>query len=294
MKTIYLCDIDIEGNLIEGQTKLVDRGGHTHVVPALMVPGYGWVPCSRKLLADFTNNAEKLALVINDEDDENPPYTSNIWITKPKAYHGDWDSIGCDELDDDCEDESEVEYGNWDELEDDCDEEAVEEYDEDDMPTGGSFERRNYRAKERSGFVTVHCFGPDGVVPWFGEYWCEPDETLDVEQELVYSQDGKRLLRSLNKDIDEYIIKDGVEIIEDKTFWGVYGPGEGYLNAISCIHLPNSIREISEDAFENTDVKIIVHIPLYNRLCKLLPNMKNNIWVVARLENGEETLVQFP
>lgn len=71
MKTTYLSDLNIKGHLEEGTIELIDRGGHKHVVEALRVPGYGWIPCARKLLNNYTSEAEQLAIVVNDEEDEN-------------------------------------------------------------------------------------------------------------------------------------------------------------------------------------------------------------------------------
>ncbi len=92
MKTIFLKgDLGLKGPLQVTHIVLRDRGGNKHWHKALIVPGYGEVPCSRRLEEDFTNRAEKLALVMNDENDDNPTYSSHIWITKPKVeYAGNW------------------------------------------------------------------------------------------------------------------------------------------------------------------------------------------------------------
>ena len=61
---------------------------------ALEIPGFGIVPCSKRLEKDFTNKAELLAIVQNDDNDDNPPYSSHIWVTRTKVnYAGDWDEF---------------------------------------------------------------------------------------------------------------------------------------------------------------------------------------------------------
>ena len=89
MKILYLDKLGISGNLKSGYVDLYDRGGNKHRVDALFVPGYDWVPCARKLLNNFTNDARYLALVLT-----NTTYTSTIWITRPKVtYIEDWDEL---------------------------------------------------------------------------------------------------------------------------------------------------------------------------------------------------------
>lgn len=93
MKTIYLKgDLDLEGPLQTTYVDLYDRGGHKHHHKAIVVPGFGTIPCSKRLENNFTNKAEELAIVMNDDEDKNPTFSSHIWITRPKvSYFGDWD-----------------------------------------------------------------------------------------------------------------------------------------------------------------------------------------------------------
>lgn len=93
MKTIFLKgDLDLEGPLQTTYVDLYDRGGHKHHHKALVVPGFGVIPCSKRLENNFTNKAEELAIVMNDDEDKNPTFSSHIWITRPKvSYFGDWD-----------------------------------------------------------------------------------------------------------------------------------------------------------------------------------------------------------
>lgn len=58
---------------------------------------------------------------------------------------------------------------------------------------------------------------------------------------VIYSNDGKRLLKG--KEMDDYQIKEGVQIICDRAFSGrIYG--------VKSIHLPNSLIAIGNNAFE--------------------------------------------
>ena len=68
-------------NLKKGYINLYGSTGKCYRSLALEVPGYGMVPCSRKLCNNFTNDSAKLLIVISEIDDENPPVTSSIWIT---------------------------------------------------------------------------------------------------------------------------------------------------------------------------------------------------------------------
>ena len=71
MKTIYLKgDLDLEGPLQTTYVDLYDWGGHKHHHKALVVPGFGTIPCSKRLENNFTNKAEELAIVMNDDEDK--------------------------------------------------------------------------------------------------------------------------------------------------------------------------------------------------------------------------------
>ena len=86
MQTYYLdSDLKINKNLKTGFITLVGRDGHTYRTPALYVPGYCWVPCSRRLCANPTTNPAELILVVSEPSDEYIPYTSDIWITRVKV-----------------------------------------------------------------------------------------------------------------------------------------------------------------------------------------------------------------
>ena len=92
MKTLYLeNDLNIKGRLKVGFVDLYDRGGHKHRHTALEVPGYGLVPCARKLENDFSNETKGLVLVINEEDDKDKPFSSHIWISRSSVDV--WDDL---------------------------------------------------------------------------------------------------------------------------------------------------------------------------------------------------------
>lgn len=129
----------------------------------------------------------------------------------------------------------------------------LEENERDDIPLpfAGSEANHDYRKMERNGIVSLSFFGFDGIKTDIFNYWCEPDETLDCEQSLIYSADGKRLIRSLDIFNNEYYVKEGVKRIEKGVFHGFYGPGEGACNSLSRLHLPDSVEYIDEEAFED-------------------------------------------
>ncbi len=81
MHNVYLHSLDITTPLKTGKVILTGRTGKQYLNDALYVPKYGWVPCSRKWQQNPTTDPEALVLVISDQDDDDPPVTSDIWIT---------------------------------------------------------------------------------------------------------------------------------------------------------------------------------------------------------------------
>lgn len=61
---------------------LAGRTGRRYQNEALYVPNYGWVPCTRRWQQNPTTDPRALVLVISDPDDDDPPVTSDIWITR--------------------------------------------------------------------------------------------------------------------------------------------------------------------------------------------------------------------
>ena len=70
----------------KGYITLIGSTGKRYSNLALNIPGYGMVPCSRKLSNDFTNQSDDLLLVISERDDVVAPVTSNIWVTR-RSYN---------------------------------------------------------------------------------------------------------------------------------------------------------------------------------------------------------------
>ncbi|MCM1076990.1 MAG: hypothetical protein NC411_06485 [Bacteroides sp.] len=83
MKSIDLSYIELP-ELEKGYIKLNGNSNKQYTHLALNVPGYGWVPCSQKLKANFTADPKKLMLVIEEEGDEHL-VTSSKWLTLSNA-----------------------------------------------------------------------------------------------------------------------------------------------------------------------------------------------------------------
>lgn len=81
MKSISLAYLDKYGPLESGYIQLQGSTGIKYIDRALYVPNYGWVPCSIKLKNNFTNDPNKLMLVIEEINDAENHKTSKIWVT---------------------------------------------------------------------------------------------------------------------------------------------------------------------------------------------------------------------
>ena len=66
----------------KGYITLYGRTGISYRSLALEIPGYGMVPCSKKLNREFTNQSDKLLLVISERNEPGAPITSDIWVTR--------------------------------------------------------------------------------------------------------------------------------------------------------------------------------------------------------------------
>ncbi len=128
------------------------------------------------------------------------------------------------------------------------------------LPFAGSDKRHDFRKNERNGIVSISFWGTDGLTTEVFDYWCEPDETLDSEQGLIYSADGTKLIKSLYINNEEYYIKDGVRRIENGVFQGIYGPGAGYINSICKLHLPDSIESMGDDIFDDDGMGVTIYV----------------------------------
>lgn len=82
MKTVFLSDLELDGEISRGYMTLIGSTGIHYRTPALNIPGYGWIPCSRKLKNFMTTDPDELLLVISGEDDNFRPVTSDIWVTR--------------------------------------------------------------------------------------------------------------------------------------------------------------------------------------------------------------------
>ena len=65
--------------LTEGSVILTGRTGIQYENRALLIPGHGYIPCSRKLSENFTNDSSQLVVVV---DDDNRYVTSSMWVTR--------------------------------------------------------------------------------------------------------------------------------------------------------------------------------------------------------------------
>lgn len=71
-----------KNNFKSGHVTLYDRGGNAHHNKALLIPGFGWVPCSMKLEREFTTVPQELTLIVAEPGDEHIPFTSPVWVTR--------------------------------------------------------------------------------------------------------------------------------------------------------------------------------------------------------------------
>lgn len=76
--------VELENGKIfkKGYITLYGRTGISYRSLALEIPGYGMVPCSKKLNREFTRLSDNLMLVISESDDKYSPVTSDIWVTR--------------------------------------------------------------------------------------------------------------------------------------------------------------------------------------------------------------------
>ena len=84
MRYIYLYnELKLSSPLQVGVVELWSKVSlQKYINKALLVPGYGWVPCSKALVENFTNDPKHLVLVLSEEDDLNKPVTSDIWVAR--------------------------------------------------------------------------------------------------------------------------------------------------------------------------------------------------------------------
>lgn len=82
MTTVYLNNLNGVSSIESRYMNLYGRTGIRYRNRALNIPGYGWVPCSRKLQGNFTTDPAKLMVVISEPSDDDHCVTSDIWVTR--------------------------------------------------------------------------------------------------------------------------------------------------------------------------------------------------------------------
>lgn len=83
MHNEYLFDLQ-ESEIKVGKIKLESQSGRTITRKALFIPDYGWVPCAKKLLDNFTTIPSELVIVFIDPTDDNYDNLSNIWVSRTR------------------------------------------------------------------------------------------------------------------------------------------------------------------------------------------------------------------
>jgi len=71
---------------------------------------------------------------------------------------------------------------------------------------------------------------------------------LDDGNGVLYSPDGKRLIRLINRDLEHYAIKEGTEVIADEAFIPQKGTGDRK-KKLKEIVIPNTVTHIGKGAF---------------------------------------------
>lgn len=71
---------------------------------------------------------------------------------------------------------------------------------------------------------------------------------VDDGNGVLYSPDGKRLIKLINKDLEHYAIKEGTEVIADEAFIPQKGMGDRK-KKLKEIVIPNTVTHIGKGAF---------------------------------------------
>lgn len=85
------------------------------------------------------------------------------------------------------------------------------------------------------------------------------EEGVKDEFGVIYSRDGKRLIRRVDATVDfqsmlSYNVKDGTQVICDNAFWGNHF-------SLEKVTLPNSVRAIGKAAFWGCSKLQSINIP---------------------------------
>lgn len=148
----------------------------------------------------------------------------------------------------------------------------------------GSKERRNYRKSYRCGSaqMTWHIDGGYAKTVLVREYWCEPNETLDSAQGLIYSEDMKVLIRSLDAFRETYVIAPGTIEIKENVFFFVCDVEGGKVNGLKNITLPNSLEVVPQNIFDSCACLEHIYIDPFwiEKFRKLLPKYEDKFYSV--------------
>lgn len=79
MRNEYLYNLK-EEDISEGVIIRKLRHGKYKEIKALNIPGFGWVPCAKRLVEDMTTDPDELVIVHMEPEDENTG--SDIWVTR--------------------------------------------------------------------------------------------------------------------------------------------------------------------------------------------------------------------
>lgn len=82
MRSVSLSFIKDASEIKCGHVILKGATSRSYWNRALFIPQYGWVPCSQKLITNFTTNPQELMVVESEPGDMYIPVTSPIWVTR--------------------------------------------------------------------------------------------------------------------------------------------------------------------------------------------------------------------
>ena len=123
--------------------------------------------------------------------------------------------------------------------------------------------------------------------------WEEIRNGVEDEFGVVYSKDGKRLLRCKNNNLVEYSVKYGTRVICCRSFLvlekrvkNIFAPPE---SKIKKINIPNSVIKIGDDAFSGCESLQVINIPdsvtsIENRVFARCKSLKKILVSESRVE----------
>ena len=115
----------------------------------------------------------------------------------------------------------------------------------------------------------------------------EIDEGVKDEYGVVYSRDGKQLLKCQNGNIRDYHVREGCIVIRGWAFFCLFPRCKN----LTTITLPASLRRIGDGAFEDTDIRnVISHSPFFTFSNGCLID-KQNHKLIAFLSDQEQVVL---